>query len=60
MCRVEVPPRPDKLLEEAVRLFDELERSVGRGIVGRTDKGPAAGNQRGSIRLWRMAADLGR
>ena len=31
MCRVELPPGPDKLFEEAVRLYLEVKRQVDRG-----------------------------
>jgi TPR repeat protein len=60
MCRVELPPGPEKLYEEARRRCVEVKRSVDRGEVswGRLTKAQQR-EMNEVIRLLRTTADQG-
>ena len=60
MCRAELPPGPERLLEEGCRRYIVVERRVSRGeaswvSLGHTD----ALEMDQVVELWRMAADQG-
>jgi len=60
MCRVELPPGPDKLYEEATRRYVEMRRRVDRGESSFEHLTTAQQREMNEvIRMWRNAADQG-